>query len=249
MMIGKKFGHLTVIAQDIKDSRARGKQYTNRWICQCVCGNKISRCASTLQDYASCGCRKEKRQNEITIDGDIAYLRIYHYDGDSLAIIDKEDAERVSRYKWRWSQPGAKNKQIIFRDKITKKVTSLGQFILNNIDNNDNNKTVHIDGNNLNFRKNNIKQGNKIIQKGNIVYMEMFCKGKKIYAAFDVNDIPLINEYRWDISLDSSNIPRIYGRKKDGSSTKHISLAKILITNSLPTDEYSQGDCDESTRK
>ena len=57
-LTGKTFGWLTVKERDM--SKTGSKTY---WICECQCGNIISRRASTLNDkvFRSCGCYKSNQ--------------------------------------------------------------------------------------------------------------------------------------------------------------------------------------------
>ena len=58
-LTGAKFGYLTVVSRSPEGPK-HGK---NRWICECVCGNQVTRYPSKLKDSpnASCGCKQRFR--------------------------------------------------------------------------------------------------------------------------------------------------------------------------------------------
>jgi hypothetical protein len=61
-LIGKKFGHLTVIK---RDTSKVGKNIY--WICRCDCGNTVSVRSGDLKDGSSksCGCIKSRGEDKI----------------------------------------------------------------------------------------------------------------------------------------------------------------------------------------
>lgn len=75
-MVGKKFGHLTVIARDGSDNRGEAK-----WICECDCENhsKISVLGSNLRTghTQSCGCERQShgeiKVSNILIENNIPF--------------------------------------------------------------------------------------------------------------------------------------------------------------------------------
>lgn len=62
-LIGQSFKFLTVESKD--DSIRKTKNRAARWICKCVCGNKISARTDTLKQgkKKSCGCQKSRPSN------------------------------------------------------------------------------------------------------------------------------------------------------------------------------------------
>ena len=64
-LIGKKFGHLTVIAK----SNKRGKANEVYWICQCDCGKVIEANTSNLTGHRmiSCGHYRSERMKKYSI--------------------------------------------------------------------------------------------------------------------------------------------------------------------------------------
>ena len=77
LMMGKRFGRLTVVAEGEKSKNSRQA----RWICQCDCGN----ITPPIDGYdlrnghtSSCGClHKERTAKAKTIHGG-SYSRLYH---------------------------------------------------------------------------------------------------------------------------------------------------------------------------
>ncbi len=61
-LVGKKFGMLTVIAFSHREAR-KGGSYRWYWVCQCECGNVVTRRSDGLKDkkvVVSCGCYRKK---------------------------------------------------------------------------------------------------------------------------------------------------------------------------------------------
>lgn len=74
-LIGKKFGHLTVIGKSDK----RGKQHEYLWVCQCNCGKKILESTGLLNSgkVTSCGhvrIQKSKHNLRFTQDRHLKQL-------------------------------------------------------------------------------------------------------------------------------------------------------------------------------
>ena len=58
-LIGKHFGHLTVIAK----SKQRGNQGEYKWVCKCDCGNTIITTTATLNSGNARSCGHVSREN------------------------------------------------------------------------------------------------------------------------------------------------------------------------------------------
>lgn len=63
-LIGKQFGHLTVIAKSDK----RGSQHEYMWVCQCDCGKRVLETTSSLNSGQAISCghvRREKSKENL----------------------------------------------------------------------------------------------------------------------------------------------------------------------------------------
>lgn len=63
-LIGKPFGHLTVIAKSDK----RGTQHEYMWVCQCDCGKRVLETTSSLNSGQAISCghiRREKSKKNL----------------------------------------------------------------------------------------------------------------------------------------------------------------------------------------
>ena len=165
-LVGQKFGKLTVIKYD--NDRSCIKTYPsgiykiNYWICQCDCENikSIAQNKLTSGNTKSCGClQKEARhfnhkkynKYELSKDGKCYLIEI---DFDNIAIIDKDDYEKVSKYYWRLNDSGYAIH--IFADGSS---IRLHRLILDlNDDSKDNIVVDHINRNKLDNRKLNLRE-------------------------------------------------------------------------------------------
>lgn len=68
-LIGKQFGHLTVIAKSDK----RGTQHEYMWVCQCDCGKRVLETTSSLNSEQAISCghvRREKSKENLKFTED-----------------------------------------------------------------------------------------------------------------------------------------------------------------------------------
>lgn len=87
-LIGKTYGHLTVIAK----SNRRGKQREYLWVCQCDCGKKVLESTSILNagQAISCGHIRRERCQE-----NLKFTEERHLN----QLNDRPPANNVSGYK------------------------------------------------------------------------------------------------------------------------------------------------------
>lgn len=67
-LIGKQFGMLKVVRFSHKEKDSRGN-YKYYWVCECECGNVVTRRSDGLKNkksIVSCGCYRKKYLNSIT---------------------------------------------------------------------------------------------------------------------------------------------------------------------------------------
>ena len=91
-LIGKTFGHLTVI----KKSKERGTQNEYMWVCRCDCGKTTIVRTSSLNngDTTSCGhVRLEKSKNNLKFTEDRHLKQL----NDNLPITNKTGYKNISR--------------------------------------------------------------------------------------------------------------------------------------------------------
>lgn len=76
-LTGKTFGRLTVIQRD-KDYIQPSGQHKVMWLCECICGNKISVQAYFLKKgyTKSCGCLRKENSKKIHIKHGLYYTKI-----------------------------------------------------------------------------------------------------------------------------------------------------------------------------
>lgn len=137
---GEKYGDLTIISFDHKDKN--GQYYVQ---CRCKCGKEIivRRTLLTSGKQVSCGCLRRgmpAKRNEISVHGDVAKI---HLSGGMFALIDTEDAEKVSGHYW--------NMQGRYVGSYT--AGPLHRFIMNGVPMID-----HKNGNTLDNRKCNLRE-------------------------------------------------------------------------------------------
>ena len=139
-IIGKKFGKLTVL----KKSGRKAKNGDNYYDCVCDCGNFKSIIRNNIVRGAtkSCGCRSGKTPNKFEQREDCICIKIKSKD----VLIDKEDYEKVKKYKFNIDNNGYV---------VNWKVGKLHRFILG--DNRENMVIDHINGNKLDNRKCNLR--------------------------------------------------------------------------------------------
>ena len=105
-IVGKKFGRILVLEKTNKKDKWNKPLYH----CVCDCGKELyypyERLTHGNIETKSCGCyikdylrEKNRKQNRIEIEGDIA--KIYFFNSDRYAIIDSEDVDKVKDYCWR----------------------------------------------------------------------------------------------------------------------------------------------------
>ena len=106
-IIGKKFGRLTVLEVFSENGRKKSK-------CQCECGNKTVVRIDLLKSNhtKSCGClhkeisskilkrRNNKGINEIEEKEDYIVMKIKHKGKIYDCLIDKDDYDKVKKYRW-----------------------------------------------------------------------------------------------------------------------------------------------------
>lgn len=93
-LIGKTFGHLTVI----KKSKERGTQNEYMWVCQCDCGKTAIVKTSSLNngDTTSCGhVRLEKSKNNLKFTEDRHLKQL----NDNLPVTNKTGYKNISMTK------------------------------------------------------------------------------------------------------------------------------------------------------
>lgn len=108
--------------------------------------------------------RTQRDKNNITIDGDVAYIDLYdkQYNIIAKAIIDKEDIDKIKNIKWRLNCNG----YVVNNSKVS---IFLHRRIL------DTNELVdHKDGNRLNNRKNNLRIATKSQNQMNVNYKGIY---------------------------------------------------------------------------
>ena len=97
---GQKFGLLTALNVDHKT------KWDEHWLCQCDCGNKVTRSKSGLRKglSTSCGCEKYRKvseslkvKNRYDIKGNVVFGCTSN--GEEF-IFDTEDYEKVSQFSW-----------------------------------------------------------------------------------------------------------------------------------------------------
>ena len=148
-------------AKDAKDAKV-GKQYNDLTVlgyysytevkCLCICGNKttVNERSLVKGSITSCGCSHQKT-NEITIEGDIAYI---HLPDEIKAIIDVDDIDKIKKKRW-GGKCGGNRKQgeyVRSTDKIY-----LHRYIMNVHEKDPKILVDHINGNPLDNRKSNLQ--------------------------------------------------------------------------------------------
>lgn len=90
--IGNHYGHLTVIAKDMKSAN----DHHVRWLCQCDCGKIVSVSSNNLRNYEvqSCGCSKrsfgEEEIERILRNNNIDFIEEY-FDLSALELIGENN--------------------------------------------------------------------------------------------------------------------------------------------------------------
>lgn len=152
-IIGKKFGRLLVLEKT--DKKISNGTYIYK--CKCDCGNELEVPSSYLLNghKRSCNCyrseymsKKQKKYNRIEVEGNIA--KIYFFNSDRYAIIDKEDVDKVKEYCW-FDRP----KKYYPSAQINGKTVELHRLIKPNNDKGF--VTDHINRNPLDNRKENLR--------------------------------------------------------------------------------------------
>ena len=150
---GSKFGKVNVIK-----CLERTQRRYYRYLCQCDCGKQFTTTSSHIRKMESCGCnrtikineynRNHRKKNKIVVDGDIAY--VYLSCSDKVAIIDKEDVEKVKDYTWRFVKGYAATYFTTDRTRIF----YIHYFIIGKVDGKE---VDHINRNKLDNRKCNLR--------------------------------------------------------------------------------------------
>jgi hypothetical protein len=152
---GQRFGRLLVLdrSHHVFVNLSSGHRDT-WWLCQCECGNEIDVRSRSLRcgDTTSCGCkqkeatinRNSKGPNKITVFSDHAEIELCNQYGRFTAVIDKDDVEKVSGFRWFKSVEGyvAKARPFCY----------LHRFLSPEVD-----RIKFKDGNKMNCRRRNIE--------------------------------------------------------------------------------------------
>lgn len=157
-LTGLRINKILVIGRCEDYVSPKGKHYV-QWLCRCDCGTEFKATPTNLHRKHTYGCQscahrhsgeKLHIQNEIKIDGDVAYL--YTRKGD-VVLLDAEDVTLVKDYCW-WLNDGG---YASASEHITGRNISMHRLILGVLDN----PSVVVDhknGNTCDNRKNNLRR-------------------------------------------------------------------------------------------
>lgn len=164
--------------------------------------------------------------NSIRIDGDVAYLEFCKPDGNISVVFDLEDVQKVSEHKWSLSY--RKESFIIVTRFPNGTRVVFPKFLLDSSDKKT--RTTHINGNRFDFRKSNLKCGNKIRIDGEAAYVEMLFMRNRIEAIIDIKDIPIIEKYQWRAHRQKNKKEYfVVSGRKIGEKSKCSTMARILV--------------------
>ena len=170
-LIGKRFGDLTVIEEDIERIAAdrerfeRGeiKRVKQHWVCVCVCGKMISVSGDNLRsgNSTSCGCKKgERMSSTFKKRNDVVYVEglkchaIIASNTLNEFLIDSNAVDLTSRYCWYETNYG----YLMTRDPETGRQMLLHRFLALGLDGLNNNISVdHINRNKRDNRSSNLR--------------------------------------------------------------------------------------------
>lgn len=112
-LTGERFGYLYVIKEGENYAYPSGRTRT-QWLCRCDCGNEVSISTNNLKsgNTKSCGCKKQflslntfkdNNGNRYEFDGEtgIGYTK-----NGTKFYFDKEDYDKVKKYKWNVTSKG-----------------------------------------------------------------------------------------------------------------------------------------------
>lgn len=149
-LTGRKFGRLTVVERQPNQGRK------TMWLCRCDCGNEtvISGSNLTSGNTKSCGCYHTERLHQDTVKENRynftnEYGIGYTSKGEEF-YFDLEDYDKIKDYCWYKTYYG----YIATRERYSKKHIFLHRLVLNY---NGDMDIDHIDGNQLNNCKNNLR--------------------------------------------------------------------------------------------